>query len=393
MGRKIKLKQQKEEEALKQYNISLKEHLIKMPFLPEKLIHFDDKTISFFETNKDLWVRDPHAWVCDLKSKDPQKRLLTLLNYTFKKYSVPKFLEQQVINTYYPSKTRSDPRLIAARVQIPSLNPINDKWYLAATSGKSLHKECASHWFSRAETGHLLTFPGNNPDEAVIYACARVFGDRAFALKMAKTNLAQSPEWVNHFFQANWPKFCREIINFFWRYPIENSKINDLLDYFKHARNENKNFSLKGRSLHACKVKMEEWHRALTKAAQITGGSWKGFNLDDQVWTAGEGTKRTKWYLTQITTGDALYKEGQKMRHCVASYKSQCMSGRVSIWSLTYEFPIGNMHKGVTIELNSDGHIRQVKGFANRAAHPEERATVKNWASTNNLFYKPLGDM
>jgi len=73
------------------------------------------------------------------------------------------------------------------------------------------------------------------------------------------------------------------------------------------------------------------------------------------------------------------------MHHCVASYKRLCVSGDVSIWSLACEYPLGQVNKGVTIEVRRSGIIMQCRGFANRPAHANELAMIRRWAHEHGL--------
>ena len=94
--------------------------------------------------------------------------------------------------------------------------------------------------------------------------------------------------------------------------------------------------------------------------------------------------------LRQIKTGNELFREGQRMHHCVASYKSACIEGLISIWSLSCEFPIGHVNKGVTLEVTRDGGIVQCRGFANRLPHANEVTMVKRWADRCGLTWRAL---
>jgi hypothetical protein len=78
------------------------------------------------------------------------------------------------------------------------------------------------------------------------------------------------------------------------------------------------------------------------------------------------------------------------MHHCVASYKSACIQGLISIWSLSCEFPIGHVSKGVTLEVTRDGGIVQCRGFANRLPHANEVTMVKRWADRYGLTWRAL---
>ena len=104
----------------------------------------------------------------------------------------------------------------------------------------------------------------------------------------------------------------------------------------------------------------------------------------------GSDVYRAIWHFRQIRTGNELFAEGMRMHHCVATYKPQCMSGDISIWSMTCEFPRGSMHKGVTMEVTKEGRIVQCRGFANRLPQGNEVATVKRWAQDHGLTWASL---
>jgi hypothetical protein len=135
---------------------------------------------------------------------------------------------------------------------------------------------------------------------------------------------------------------------------------------------------------------MEEWHRALRKQQTICGGSWAGSPIPDAEYATGSEAKKAVWRFRQIKTGNDLFKEGQRMHHCVASYKFLCQQGDVSIWSLSCEYPIGHVNKGVTMEVRKDGAIVQCRGFANRLPYANEVTMVKRWANQHGLTWQSL---
>jgi hypothetical protein len=107
--------------------------------------------------------------------------------------------------------------------------------------------------------------------------------------------------------------------------------------------------------------------------------------LPDVEYRAGRDDKVAIWRFRQIKTGNDLFREGQRMHHCVASYKPLCVKGEVSIWSLACEYPLGHVNKGVTIEVRNSGIIVQCRGFANRLPHANERAMIERWAREQGL--------
>ncbi len=75
------------------------------------------------------------------------------------------------------------------------------------------------------------------------------------------------------------------------------------------------------------------------------------------------------------------------MRHCVASYKASCLDGQTSIWSVTCEYPIGQVNRSVTLELRGETLV-QCRGFANRPPYDNEATIVKRWAEDNGLIWR-----
>jgi hypothetical protein len=66
------------------------------------------------------------------------------------------------------------------------------------------------------------------------------------------------------------------------------------------------------------------------------------------------------------------------------------MNGQVSSWSLTSEFPLGHINRGVTIEVRNDGAIVQCHGLANRLPYGNEVAAVKRWANEYGLRWAAI---
>src|SRR6185369_1549744 len=165
----------------------------------------------------------------------------------------------------------------------------------------------------------------------------------------------------------------------------------DLADFLVVIKREDADFSLKGQTLALLRDKMQEWHLTLRRNSAVCGGAWLGSPLPDIDYDVGEGANRVFWRMRQIRTGDALFREGQRMLHCVVTSKSACMQGYCSIWSLSSEHPVGRVNRGVTIELRKyDGHIVQCRGFANRLPFANEVTMVKRWAREHGLVWAAL---
>src|SRR5262249_54308980 len=147
---------------------------------------------------------------------------------------------------------------------------------------------------------------------------------------------------VRHSIASTW---WREEARFFARNPVPLHEMNDLIDYLRVAKTENTGMALKGRNLHALQRRREEWERALRKHSANGGESSGGRPMADVDYEAGSAKKKAVWRFRQIKTGNELFREGQRMHHCVSSYKHLCLNDQVSIWSLTTEFPPGHVNR------------------------------------------------
>ncbi|RYG30675.1 MAG: hypothetical protein EON93_14360 [Burkholderiales bacterium] len=93
-----------------------------------------------------------------------------------------------------------------------------------------------------------------------------------------------------------------------------------------------------------------------------------------------------RWVIRQIRTGDELAEEGARMHHCVYSYKGSCMSGHSSIWTMRR-----NNKRMLTIEMNNQADIVQIRGFGNRLATPEEMKMINQWAREAGVTVRRSG--
>ncbi|HEY4921563.1 MAG TPA: PcfJ domain-containing protein, partial [Xanthobacteraceae bacterium] len=255
------------------------------------------------------------------------------------------------------------------------------RWYLVAAQGGSLYRQEARAYLSKQETHHFLTAPAEitSTKHAFWYAVARAQADNiAVARKVARCKL------VNYSIAS---AYWKEVARFFARNPLSIEEMDDLVDFLFVEKQRDDAFALKGRTPEALKRKMEDWHHALRRSQAIGGGAWAGSPLPDIDYQVGKDAKRAIWRVRQIKTGNELFREGERMHHCVVTYKSACMRGDVSIWSVTCEFPIGRMNRGVTMEVTRDGRIVQCRGFANRPPHGNEAMTAKRWAREHALTW------
>jgi hypothetical protein len=385
MGKKLKTREERRRNVERAICAVLEAHS-KRDVGPRAVERYDDFKAEYHNKIKALRgyaLCAPEDWRCRIKSRSEERRFIDLVRFSFARYRVAAHLENAWIGEFTDDlvdRIGELPDTPAARWDRPDLR----RWYLVAAQGGSLYKQYTSAYLTKLETHHFLTASDDvrSSQEALWYAVARAQIERGeIALRIGQSQL------VRHSIASTWWK---EVARFFARNPVPLHEMNDLIDYLRVAKTENAGMSLKGRSPHALQRRREKWHRALRKHNAIGGGSWAGRPIPDVDYEAGSEKKKAVWRFRQIKTGNELFREGQRMHHCVSSYKHLCMNGQVSIWSLTTEFPPGHFNRGVTIEVRKDGDIVQCRGFANRLPYGNEVAVVKRWANEYGLRWAAI---
>ncbi|MFL6797419.1 MAG: PcfJ domain-containing protein [Xanthobacteraceae bacterium] len=338
----------------------------RIPFL-ERYGDFTPDLRAKIEAYRSLALRAPESWRCALRSRSPERRFLELVRYTFTDYPVAAHLER----AWLGAAPEADRDIYG--------EPAPDfcRWYIAVGQGRSLFKEGAQAYMSRHETHHFVTSAGevDSTQRAFWYAFARAQqAGSEVALRVARSKLATLPVV---------DPFCKEVARFFAMSPTSILEMNDLIDFLRAAKQEDASFTLNGRTLAGLRRRIAEWHRELHDIA--CDGRWPGRRQQDATYVSEEGSAHVVWRFRQIKTGEELAREGRRLSHCVASYKDLCVSGRVSIWSVSCEHAGGEIDHRLTIEFESDGSISQCRGFANREPTVEETAMVRRWAEEFGL--------
>ncbi len=298
------------------------------------------------------------------RSRDRRKLRVLLARHLYASYCVPTHLEALWLETR------------AEANRLPS-DPLN--WYMSVAQGGSLHKQYTREFLTRQETHWFLNPPLRMTfGEALWYAVARSYSDHhGSCYRIAKSKLAGIGPANRSFL------FWKSIARFFCANTLPVQKINDLYDYIAQAKADNEHWEIKGRTAASLTHQMQAWHRDLQRISMLQrqAKEWSGLDEPDFSYLE-KGAKPhvdTLWRITQIKTGKALAEEGNLMHHCVYGYASRCVSGQVSIWSLTRHGPQGH-HRMLTIEIaNAQRSIVQARGFANRLATPHERSIIKRW--------------
>lgn len=327
-------------------------------------------------------IRDPDSWKPQLKTRDAARLRLAAARHLFARYPVPSHLE----HIWIDEAGLGHDEIVRRK-----------RWYIAAAGGGSLYKAGASAFLSRKEVHAFLNPLGQvGFDEAIWQAVARSHtGDPALVTRIARSMIARTPRGEI--------AFWREATQFFCAQPTTLEEIDDLCDYIAHRRRRERKFGLKGRSLAALRRLMNAWHHDLAVIARIEAARrraelawhhtparaaepaahWAGTSLADWTWSP-SSAKRDEYMVTQLRMAEDLVAESRAMRHCVASYASKCIAGYASIWSLRHRHA-GRTQRLLTIELDRAHRAVQVRGFANRVAHPDERKVLERWAKARGI--------
>lgn len=327
-------------------------------------------------------IRDPWSWRPHLKTRDGARLRLAAARHLFARYPVPAHLEQIWLHSE---------GLDAAELRM------RKGWYITAAGGGSLYRTEAGEWLSRKEVHWFLNPPGELAfEEAFWVAIARSYTDDiGITLRIAHSKVASAPR--------SGLRFWREVVRFFAANPTRRETMDDLCDYLAAAHRRDPAFSLKGRTLASLTRLMEAWHRDLAAIERIEAmrrraagaaavapagatperrDAWTGSPLRDWEWRppAKEASCRgERFVVRQLKTAEDLVAESNAMHHCVSTYAGKCIAGYASIWSLRRVLPT-RTERLLTIELDRNNRAVQVRGFANRLAHPEEAKIVRRWA-------------
>jgi PcfJ-like protein len=371
MGKRIKLREAQkraEEQALRQL---LRTRTDVRPGFIGSFAEFAPHYRAKIELYRQHALRAPEDWKSSVRARSPELRFLDLVRFVFAKYPVARHLEQAWTEEPAAATRHNIEPGCAAFEQGRTDRCL---WYILAAQGKSLHREGLQHTLSKREAHYFLGAPPEivSTTRAFWYAVAMAANeDAAIAERVSRTRLAGYPVTS---------KYWKDVARFFARHSTPVLEMNDLIDYFQAARDLDDDFEVHGRSLPALRRRMEEWHRMLRVMRLSHNERWVGRPIPDAVYRTEAEAGPAVWRMHQITNAIELFREGERMQHCVTSYKDRCMESESSIWSLTCEYPIGTFNRGLTVEVDDQGMIVQCRGFANRLPFEDEWAILDRWA-------------
>lgn len=325
------------------------------------------------ENYEDFFIRPISEFTYSKKSSDVMKKKTALLNHVFVKYKMPDFLYNVFLNIRNYSKGVTGMHTMS--IGKTKLNLLD--MFIFLSSGESFHKKYGKHIFTKQQSHIFMTCRHKHfsVGEAVIYSLARSKSNEADALKIVKTKLS---------IFAHITDFRKSLVYYFSERcsSLKSNEIDDLIDYVNDVKLNNPTFELYGSGITIDRLMSltKNWHYDLRRIKLIGNSTWEGHPINDCEYVFGKGYDRTVWNFNQIKTAKSLQQEGNAQHHCVLSYKNKCISGACSIWSLTK-----NGKRSLTIEINNNGDIVQMRRYANVDPKPFERDMVRRFAKDNNL--------
>ena len=158
--------------------------------------------------------------------------------------------------------------------------------------------------------------------------------------------------------------------------------IREYIDYIEFKKfDENANYTLSGRTFDSIRNAINQWHNRGTYESQkaMLKYKWEPLNLAEIECNFRNGT----YVFQELTSGQMLSKESEKMNHCVFSYTLCCAKGLYRIFSVKKKVNDIFSH-WLTLQL-SKNEIVQAAGINNRKLTKVELGLIKYWAKENEL--------
>jgi hypothetical protein len=170
-------------------------------------------------------------------------------------------------------------------------------------------------------------------------------------------------------------------------YPFTDNEMNDISDFvLSKIVHYNQPFSFSGRTIGSLITLANEWHITQQRRTAISKKDkyryWKGLPIPDFM----HETDEAVWEIKQLCTAEDLFLEGQKMKHCVASYSMQCACGTCGIFNVSC---IDNISQKTvsfaTVEISRNKTMVQARAKCNNSVEKKAMKIIKLWALNNHI--------
>jgi hypothetical protein len=305
------------------------------------------------------WIRPIEKW--KPKSKSDYEKFKDLISHLFAQYDYPNFLNHIFFH-------QQDHFFISE--------------FIALVQGGSVKAMATMIPLTQKMKVEFMQSPdGFRVIEAFRYAQAISLGaDPLLAHRIAYSSLGRGAKRD----ELLWESFVRILIA---GGMFNHDKIGELIDYVNYESNQNREYSLKGRTLNTLLRNSDNWHIAMSQVQRRAGlTTWKSASFEPFEIVEGKAENEVCFKVIELLSNKELTEEGNKMHHCVGSYSSYCERGRTRIVSLRkYQFGI-ETERLATIEVDmTSKRIVQAKYRFNKPISSKSLSFLHNWANLNGF--------
>ncbi|BBM86476.1 PcfJ domain-containing protein [Candidatus Uabimicrobium amorphum] len=314
------------------------------------------------------WKRCIFEW--KPKTRSSHKQFLSLLRHLLIDYNVPQFL----LKTFLFPIRKYQPLLLAlGRGESIRHHPL-----LPMPMTKKM-----VHYFAKTPNSYQI-------EESFRWAQVRAMGGSSQLVEKLRCTKIMRDYSENEFWTS--------VVQFFIRHPQLEKHSNPIIDYLHYHKFVNRevhtpegikissplqpHLSMKGRTPKAILKQVDEWHEQLGRSGVEENVYWKHSCVGDFSYHNEKGF----YAIRQLLSKAELIVEGRTLRHCVASYESKCKRNSSTIWTMEFrETEEATPRKLVTIEMNAQKIICQVRGKRNRRMNAEEKSVLNRWCKHQGL--------
>jgi hypothetical protein len=271
------------------------------------------------------------------------------------------------------------------------------EWYLHIGSGRNIRTADLPLPYTKKMAHEFLQAPDHFTVEAALrWGQVRgLGGSKELALALAASRLGRSFESED---------FWATVVHFFVIHPdLDLDQVGPVVDYLHHQRfipeelflddgsrvefdPPQPNLSMKGRTPRSLFRQVGEWHAKLKRPRKSPLLTWRPSGIGEFRHVEREAPEGLRcWTIRELTSSEELRREGEAMRHCVASYAGDCARRETSIWSMRFEDD-ERRFRVMTIEVDlATRTICQCRRRNNASANEKALAVMRLWAESEGL--------
>ncbi len=326
------------------------------------------------------WLRPVEDW--EPAGVNPLPQFSSLAGHLLAAYPVPAFMTSVWLQG----------RTAEARRQ--------QGWFALIGAGRNIRTADLPLPYTKMMAHHFL----QAPDHVSVGAALRwgqvrgLGGSRALALAVVATRLGGSFESED---------FWITVVRFLVNHPeFDLAQVGPVVEYLHHQRFVSQevlmeeaellgigppqpDLSMKGRTPRSLLRQVGGWQRRSKLPRCLASLRWKPTGIGAYRHVERDVPDGLRcWTIRELICGEELRREGEAMRHCVASYAGACARRATSIWSMRFEDG-ERRFRVMTIEVDPTTRtIRQARRRGNAPPNEKALSVMKRWAGSQGLKFE-----